>query len=378
MSIKKVLRYGLIYGFHRTVIKVAGRSRKSYLRFFFGKLFFFKTQDTSLIGCGQFGFSTISYFILKRSGNRFLECFDINKVNEISTANFWGYRSQPNVLKLINNPDCKYVYIASNHASHTDYAVQALNAGKVVYVEKPVSVSYPQFIMLFGLCRQMNNKDRLFVGYNRPFSQAVRTLSNFIKNTNLPITLNCFVIGHFIGPDHWYRLPEEGTRICGNVGHWIDLSIHLLNTRGQISEDYDISISYSNEEDIDDNISISMVTNNHDLINILISSRAEPFEGINESIQFQSGEVIAKIDDFRRMHIWHGNEKYSYAYKPKDVGHSVSISQPYRTNIRRNFAEIEVSTVIMLEVTDMVKKRESNRKIRPFEIIRHLLEEKNS
>lgn len=372
MSIRKIIRYGIIYGLYRTIVKIAGRSRKFYLRYFFIKLFISKKKDTSLIGCGQFGFSTISYFILKRNGNRFLDCFDIDLYHLNTTSDFWGYQKAENVNLLLNNPDCKFIFIASNHSTHTEYAIEALNAGKIVYVEKPVSVSYTQFASLLGVIRKGQYYNSLFVGYNRPFSKAVKTINSFINNSMLPITLNCFVIGHFIGPNHWYRKPEEGTRICGNVGHWIDLSIHFLNVRGKIPERFTIGIAYSKEEDIDDNISIAITTDYYDLINLIISSRAEPFEGINESIQFQSGEIIAKIDDFRQLQIWNGNKKFSFSYRPKDVGHEEAINQPFKLKQSRDFKEIEISTVIMIEITEMVKKRETTRTIRPFEIVKNL------
>lgn len=100
--------------------------------------------------------------------------------------------------------------------------------------------------------------------------------------------------------DHWYRLPEEGTRVCGNIGHWIDLAVHLMKTRGRIPEKFIISISYSDVKDFDDNISITITTNLRDLINIILTARSEPLEGVNETINFQCGNLIAKIDDFRK------------------------------------------------------------------------------
>jgi predicted dehydrogenase len=373
MSSRKVIRYFTIYGFLRTVVKVAGRSRKKYLRFFFIRLFWKRNANISLIGCGQFGFSTISYFLLKKNGNHFLECFDIDSGHQKTTADFWGYTVQPNVDKLLNNEYCQYIYIASNHASHTDYAIKALENGKIVYIEKPISVNYQQFKSIISIARQQSqNLNKIFVGYNRPFSPAILKLNDLIIGSLLPVTLNCFVIGHFIEKGHWYRNPEEGTRICGNVGHWIDLSINLLNTRGKIPQLYIISISYSNADEIDDNISISMVTEFNDLITIIITSRSEPFEGINESIQFQSGDIIAKINDFRQMYIWNGSEKMHYRFIPKDVGHSNAINQPFN-GLHRDFTEIEVSTTIMLEIADMVRKKEILRTVDPFAIINKLL-----
>jgi len=40
--------------------------------------------------------------------------------------------------KVIQDPAIDLVYVASNHASHADYAIAALEAGKSVHIEKPM------------------------------------------------------------------------------------------------------------------------------------------------------------------------------------------------------------------------------------------------
>ena len=78
-GVLKVIRYITIYGIPRTIIKVAGRTRARELKLFFKASYIKRNKDVSLIGCGQFGFSTISYFVQKKYGNRFLECYDVEK-----------------------------------------------------------------------------------------------------------------------------------------------------------------------------------------------------------------------------------------------------------------------------------------------------------
>lgn len=368
---QKLYRFYQIYGFSRTAIKAAGRLRIIHFNLLFPTLFFTrKSKDVSLIGCGQFGFSSISYFLLKEQGNKFLECFDTNKENQNSTANFWRYKSQDNVEELIANPSCEIVYVASNHHSHSSYAIKALNQGKQVYIEKPIAVNHQQIRELLQTVEATNQE--IYVGYNRPFSEAICQLKEY-QEEKLPITLNCFVVGHKIEQDHWYRNPEEGTRVCGNMGHWIDLAVHLLAARNFVPKAFDISVSYTSENERDDNVAVTITTPFRDLITIVLSAREEPFEGINETINFQSGELIAKIDDFRKMQVWKGSKYKKYSYRPKDVGHLKAINQPFDKE-KRNFEEVVISTILMLEVTDMVKNGEKNRRVRPFEIKEKLLE----
>lgn len=359
----KIYRFILLYGFERTVVKTASRSGSKIMKLMLLKNYSFqKERSISLIGCGQFGFATISYLLLRNQGKKFLDCYDIDPKRSELASKFYNYKQQLNCQDLLNNPKCKLVYIASNHHSHTDYAIEALQKGKDVYIEKPLSVNKEQFEKLKAAFSQTQN--RFFVGYNRPFSKAIRKTHDFIANNQKPLTLNCFISGHVIGADHWYRIPNEGTRICGNVGHWIDLMVHLMNKRGHIPTEFEVSILAANPKEFDDNINISIRSNFNDITSILITARTEPFEGINETINLQCGSTIAKIDDFKRVTIWNDEQKISKKYWRKDVGHQMAINQPFLDKSKlRDWREVEVSTRIMLEITDMVNNGIKNMKI---------------
>jgi predicted dehydrogenase len=363
-KIIKLYRFIKLYGFERTIIKVASRLNNWKMKYLILKNFgFSEKKSISLIGCGQFGFATISYFILKTQGKRFLDCFDINSDRSNLTAKFYGYNECLNLEKLFSNPKCNLIYIASNHFSHAEYAIKALKSNKDVYIEKPISVSKKQYTELKSTIEI--SKQKVYFGYNRPFSKAIIKICSEIKNNCQPLSLNCFVSGHIINKNHWYRNPQEGTRICGNVGHWIDLMVHIMHKRGVIPSNFEICILQANYDEIDDNLSISIRTDFNDITNIFITSRIEPLEGINETINLQCGEVIAKIDDFTRMTIWKNEIKIKKKYYPKDVGHKLAILQPFMgQQYQRNFIEIDTSTLLMLEITEMVKNRIKNRTIK--------------
>lgn len=354
-SLRKVIRFCRLYGFSRTIIKVAGRTRNNKLNIFFPRKQM--QRNVSLIGCGQFGFSTISYFLYKNVGNCFLQCYDVNKKNSLSTARFWGYQPVKDWKEILENSSCKYVYIASDHYSHSSYAVEALKAGKAVYCEKPISVNFEQLQMLEDAIVKYSGE--IYFGYNRPFSKAVADLECYINNIKQPITLNCFISGHKLGADHWYNDPKEGTRICGNLGHWIDLSMYLFEVRGYMPSKFDINITYADNKETDDNISVSYRTDFGDLVTLVLTSRTEPFEGINETINLQCGNVISKIDDFQTQTIWVDEKKMKKKYKPKDVGHSRSIKQPFTID-KRERSTVLKSTRLMLEIKEMVIRHRIN------------------
>ncbi len=347
----KIIRFVKIYGMSRTLFKVFGRLRVGLF-----KLPTLKKRNIGLIGCGQFGFATIGYFVSKKAPATFLRAYDIDKKNQISFEKFYNLEHTKNVEEIFKNQNIDIIYIASNHYSHTDYAIQAIKNKKVVYIEKPISVNYEQFKKLVQTIKEYNVE--VYAGYNRPFSKAIRDLKNSIKEfDNKPFSINYFISGHLIEKEHWYRNPKEGTRICGNVGHWLDLTIHIFSWREKLPNKLEINISYANKTEIDDNITITIVTEFNDIISIMLTSRCEPFEGINESINFQYDNTIAKIDDFRNITIWQDEKLIKKRYWPKDVGHNNAILQPFNKE-KRDWKEVENSTLLMLFITDMVLNKE--------------------
>jgi predicted dehydrogenase len=75
--------------------------------------------------------------------------------------------------KLINDPDVNAIYIATPPESHRFYTNQAANAGKPVYVEKPMARSFEECQQMVQICR--DNQVPLFVAYYR------RNLPKFLK-----------------------------------------------------------------------------------------------------------------------------------------------------------------------------------------------------
>ncbi|GAB4001657.1 hypothetical protein GCM10028807_58350 [Spirosoma daeguense] len=354
-SFLKLLRFARIYGWARTLNKTMARTRFSLKYSYIPKR---RKATVGLIGCGQFAFSTICYFLRKRRGNIFLSAFDIDTDKAVSLGKYYGFRHVADSANdLFDQPELEIVYVASNHASHTDYAVAGLMHSKTVYVEKPVSVSRDQLIRLAKVIRQSSGK--LVAGYNRPYAKATHLLRQYVVSDNVAgsFSINYVINGHALPSDHWYRNPDEGTRICGNLSHWIDLTIHLLSWR-KLPDWFDIQLAWANSDEPDDNLNVTLTTDLHDLISMQLTARSEPFEGIRESINVQYNNLITHIDDFQKMTLWRGVQKKTWRFSPKDVGHERAVLQPFCQG-NRNWAEVELSTLLTLYIRDMALQRKA-------------------
>ncbi|MHA7108820.1 Gfo/Idh/MocA family protein [Sunxiuqinia elliptica] len=132
--------------------------------------------------------------------------------------------------KLINDPEVNAVYIATPPNTHAQYAIQAMRAGKPVYVEKPMARTYAE-------CQEMVRVSEetgvpLFVAYYR------RALPLFVKVKEL---LDQGVIGQPLAVNiRFYRpnkeLTQAGDQLSWRVlpeiaggGLFYDLASHKLD-----------------------------------------------------------------------------------------------------------------------------------------------------
>ena len=130
------------------------------------------------IGCG----SVTKY----KSGPAFqkVENSEVTAVMSRSLDKAKAYAKENNIpkwyddaMQLINDPDVNAIYIATPPSSHATYAVMALKAGKPVYIEKPMAVTYEECCRINRVAEEM--KLPVFVAYYRrylPYFQKVKQL----------------------------------------------------------------------------------------------------------------------------------------------------------------------------------------------------------
>jgi len=130
---------------------------------------------------------------------------------------------------LINDPEVDAIYIATPPSSHKQYAIAASNAGKPVYVEKPMALNYGQCLEMIEICEK--NRVPLFVAYYRralPRFLRIRELLEKGMIGNVRFVNVTFYQkpskGDISGKKHWRIDPE----IAG-AGYFYDLGSHILD-----------------------------------------------------------------------------------------------------------------------------------------------------
>jgi predicted dehydrogenase len=354
-NIKKVVRYIIIYGPIWTLFKIVGRTRK----FPIGLLFLPKIMKVSVgvIGCGQFSYSTTAQFLYRKFGRVIVACLDVNSESLSSFSRSLRVRKSFQDFENFKKEKIDVVYIASNHFTHTEYAILSIEAGiKNIYIEKPISVNEAQLLSLANAYRRTNAS--IYAGFNRPFSKAILTLKQNIQDINQSYFVNMIVWGHKIDKNHWYRDPKEGSRISGNLGHWIDLMIHVLFWKENKPDYYDVGVVWQDvDKYIDENFVMSVKTSDGDIFTLQFGAMVDPFEGVSELIDFECENFCARIIDFTKIVIDTGQYRSVKSFWPKDAGHKSAVLQPFQQNNQRNFEEVLYSTSLTILLGNALKEK---------------------
>ncbi len=172
-------------------------------------------------------------------------------------------RFYSNADDLINDNDVDAVYIATPPASHARYAVRALQAGKPVYIEKPMAANYQECIMINEAAEKYGLP--VFVAYYR------RTLPGFLKIRELiggghigKVRFVQIQIFKYLSADEKAgRLPWRVIPEISGAGHFFDLASHQLDYLdflfGPVQKTAAIAVNQANLYSAEDMVSASFV-----------------------------------------------------------------------------------------------------------------------
>ena len=139
-------------------------------------------------------------------------------------------KSYSDADSLINDPEVNAVYVATPPDTHASYAIQAMRAGKPVYVEKPMARTYQECQEMIRVSEETGMP--LFVAYYRRSLPAFLKVKELIDNGIIgkPMTVNVRL--HKSVPERdlkpetqfWHVNPD----IAG-AGYFYDLGSHQFD-----------------------------------------------------------------------------------------------------------------------------------------------------
>jgi predicted dehydrogenase len=144
-----------------------------------------------------------------------------------------GYES------LLKNENIDAVVLATPHSLHCEQIIAAAQAGKHVFVEKPLGVVAASAAQAAEACAR--NGVTLAVGYNWRFQPALAEAKRMLEDGRLGKLLH--IEGNFCGPSayrfaraHWRHDREEvpAGGMTGRGVHVVDAMLHLAGHIGSV------------------------------------------------------------------------------------------------------------------------------------------------
>jgi predicted dehydrogenase/threonine dehydrogenase-like Zn-dependent dehydrogenase len=124
---------------------------------------------------------------------------------------------------VFSDPQVTAAVIATRHDSHASLVIEALAAGKHVFVEKPLALSHEEVDAIEHAYGASANRV-VTVGFNRRFAPLVQKIKSLLGGNPEPKTFVMTVNAGAIPPEHWTQDRQVGGgRIVGEACHFIDL-----------------------------------------------------------------------------------------------------------------------------------------------------------
>lgn len=129
---------------------------------------------------------------------------------------------------VLADPDVDLVFITSRNQHHARQALEAIRAGKHVFVEKPMALTEDECQQLMAACAQ--HQRFVSVGFNRRFAPYYVELKRRLGKRSSPAVLQCRINSPGISGSYWMADPAIGGAILGEACHFVDLMYWLLES----------------------------------------------------------------------------------------------------------------------------------------------------
>lgn len=134
--------------------------------------------------------------------------------------------------EILNDRDIDLVVIATRHDLHTAMALQALQAGKHVLVEKPLALNRQELTLITDYFAQAGGlASSMTTGFNRRFSPCARGVHEVVAKRGNPMVINYSMNAGYLALDHWVHTAEGGGRNVGEACHIYDLFTYLTGSK---------------------------------------------------------------------------------------------------------------------------------------------------
>ena len=217
---------------------------------------------------------------------------------------------------LLNSEQIDTIVVTTRHDTHASWTRRALEAGKHVFVEKPLALEAQDVDRIAATLER--SSALICVGFNRRYAPMALRAREALRARTGPLVVDILVNAGAIPRDHWtQRSDEGGGRIVGEAVHFLDLARFFVGS--PISS---LQVKAAGEERVLDDVAALQVGFADGSIAsiryISTGHRTYPKERVE---LFADGTVV-RIDNWRTMRGWGVGGLTTHLPQAQDKGHA--------------------------------------------------------
>jgi len=233
-------------------------------------------------------------------------------------ARFGAQTASTEPERLIEDPSLDAIVIATRHDTHAMFATAALDAGKHVFVEKPLAITGQELTALSAASERAQGI--LMVGFNRRHAPLVRRLRDAFGDRGA-LVMAYRVNAGAVPASHWIqKIDIGGGRLVGEVCHFIDVASYLCGAPPVAASGVAVGRPTATR---DDDLCLTVAFADGSVANIVYCAMGDP--GLpKERLEVFGAAGAAVLDDFRTLTYHRGNNPEIFGGRG-DKGHRAQL-----------------------------------------------------
>ena len=279
-----------------------------------------------LIGAGNYT-SQVLMPALKQAGADLAVIASSGGVSAVILGRRFGVaRATTDADSVIRDARANVVVVTTRHDSHAQYVIEALRAGKHVFVEKPIAITRADLERIDverGVLQQRGAVPMIGIGFNRRFAPQVVKMRELLARTSEPKSFIMTVNAGAIPADHWTQdSATGGGRLIGEACHFVDLLRHLA---GESIVSVNALKLGGSSDPLEDKVVIQLGFADGSMGTIHYLANGHKSFPKERLTVFTSGKVL-ELDNFRRLTGFGWSNFKSFNLSTQDKGQAANVA----------------------------------------------------
>lgn len=274
-------------------------------------------------GAGNFGTAVLLPALKKLPTVRLVGVSTASGMSARHAADRFGFGyAAADRQQILDDPAVEAVAILTPHHVHAAQTIEALQAGKHVFCEKPLALTADELFAIEDVLAGRPDQI-LMVGYNRRFAPLAQRMKAFLAGRSEPLAAHYRVNAGYLPPTHWtHDLENGGGRIVGEACHFIDFLIFLVGA-------LPVEVAARGLPDVgryrEDNVLLQLVFPDGSIGQVTYLANGDKAFP-KERVEVFCGGRVAVLDDFRLLECVQGGRRETVRSRLRqDKGHSAEM-----------------------------------------------------